>query len=158
MLSRFYIVRTVEGERPVNLRIPLDLEDMAKLETLLEAVVFNPDKRDIFVFALELSDKIKYMLSDKAIERAQETIYGPVWVAPWAPMLLKLRTWFRWKIAHFLNRYLDVCWAELVPWAMIDTFDRPFLDILEIRGSAGQCFRHGETAYCGKCEITNYGR
>jgi len=58
--------------------------------------------------------------------------------------------WLRWKIIHWLNKRPDTCWADLVMWA-IGPEIHPFWEILEMRGTAGQCERRGELPYCGKC-------
>ena len=54
----------------------------------------------------------------------------------------------RWLIIRLLNRLEDTCWADLVMWAI---GPKPFSEILEMRGTAGQCQRRGELPYCGKC-------
>ena len=56
----------------------------------------------------------------------------------------------RWWIARWLGRRAGWCWAELVVWAV--SGQRRFWDVLELRGSQGQCERRGEMPYCGKCQ------
>jgi len=56
----------------------------------------------------------------------------------------------RWQIALLLNRLPDTCWADLVCWAVYPEI-HAFWEILNIRGTAGFCARHGDTPYCGKC-------
>lgn len=67
-------------------------------------------------------------------------------------MLLRLR----WCIAEWLNLYHDVCWAKLVMWAIYPG-QHDFWEILDMRGTAGFCARHGETPYCGKCKEELHG-
>lgn len=62
----------------------------------------------------------------------------------------ELRDWFRWKIARFMDRHTDTCWADLATWAVY-AGDYPFGDILHMRGRAGTCERRGEHPYCEKC-------
>jgi len=54
----------------------------------------------------------------------------------------------RWLIIRLLNRLEDTCRADLAMWAI---GPKPFDEILEMRGTAGQCERRGELSYCGKC-------
>ena len=65
-------------------------------------------------------------------------------------MIEKLKTWFRWRVAWFLDRFPDICWSDLVSWADIPEL-HPFNEIFEIRHTAGRCARLGEPPYCGKC-------
>jgi hypothetical protein len=58
--------------------------------------------------------------------------------------------WLRWKLALFLDRYPDTCWADLVMWAVYPEL-HPFAEIFQMRGTIGQCERAGCTPYCGKC-------
>ena len=61
--------------------------------------------------------------------------------------------WLRWKIAHHLDRYPGFCWAKLV--ALAENWEvHDLVDVLELHRSAGWCARHGEVAYCGKCNVT----
>lgn len=62
-----------------------------------------------------------------------------------------MKGWLRWRIALWMNRYQDTCWAELVMWYVCPEL-HPFAEILEMRGTAGGCERRGELPYCGKCE------
>ena len=56
----------------------------------------------------------------------------------------------RWLIIRLLNRLEDTCWADLVIWAIYPEI-HPFSEILEMRGTTGQCETAGCTPYCGKC-------
>ena len=62
-----------------------------------------------------------------------------------------IQEWIRWKIADLMNRFSDVCWADLCSWAAYPK-NYPFREIFEMRGTAGQCARLGGEPYCGKCE------
>ena len=59
----------------------------------------------------------------------------------------------RWWIACLLDRFKDTCWVDLYLWAEYKC-NHAFMEIFDIRGSAGQCARRDEYAYCGKCEAT----
>ena len=56
----------------------------------------------------------------------------------------------RWALARFMDRYADTCWADLVMWAICPEL-HPFIEIFEMRRTAGQCEAAGWTPYCGKC-------
>ena len=62
-----------------------------------------------------------------------------------------LRDWLRWKLADWENRHRDVCWADLILWALDANGDYGWLELFSYRGTAGRCYRHGEIPYCGKC-------
>jgi hypothetical protein len=65
----------------------------------------------------------------------------------------KITVWLRWKLALFLNRYADTCWADLVIWAVYPE-DYPFGDVFYMRNRAGCCEQSGHYNYCGKCDQT----
>lgn len=60
--------------------------------------------------------------------------------------------WLRWKIAVFMDRYRDTCWADLVLWA--NDGGAGWAKIFGIRNTAGHCARLGEIPYCGKCHCS----
>lgn len=60
----------------------------------------------------------------------------------------------RWVIARIMDRSPDTCWASLVIWAIYPD-EHPFLEILELRHTAGRC---GDSPYCGKCYILRKGK
>jgi hypothetical protein len=65
-----------------------------------------------------------------------------------AILMKKIELWVRWQIAVFMDRFDDTCWADLVLWAMFpENYD--FVEILDVRGTAGQCEKMGSEPYCG---------
>ncbi len=64
-----------------------------------------------------------------------------------------LKLWPRWKLALFLDRYADTCWADLVMWT-VNPEIHPFSEIFSMRNRAGYCERAGCWNYCGKCDRT----
>lgn len=64
------------------------------------------------------------------------------------------RLQIRWRMADFMDGYRDTCWCRLVGWAGRATGEEGWLDVWDLRGTAGRCARAGETAYCGKCAVT----
>ena len=59
----------------------------------------------------------------------------------------------RWGIVHYLDRYPGFCWYKLVVLATYgEVYD--WVRVLGLRRSAGWCAKHGEVAYCGKCNVT----
>ena len=56
----------------------------------------------------------------------------------------------RWHLAKLFDKFQDTCWAELVVWALYPE-NHPFMELFELRHSAGRCGARGEHPYCGKC-------
>jgi len=62
----------------------------------------------------------------------------------------RLPKWLKWRIAYWLDRRReDICWGELVSWAL---GDRGFCDVFIQRCRANNLGT--PWAYCGKCEKT----
>lgn len=64
--------------------------------------------------------------------------------------MVKLFSWFKYRIINLLNIFPQTCWANLVSWAQ---YDASFIEIFnqECRQSKKEMYPH---AYCGKCEKT----
>lgn len=65
-------------------------------------------------------------------------------------MFRKLTVAIRWQIALFLDRFPDVCWANVASWAIYPEY-HAFSEIFGLRGTAGRCGAGGDIPYCGKC-------
>jgi hypothetical protein len=64
----------------------------------------------------------------------------------------RLEKWIRMKIAEFLDRREDTCWAELAMWALFPEC-HDFREIFDGLPRRGGCERRDESNYCGKCSV-----
>lgn len=63
-----------------------------------------------------------------------------------------LKANIRWVIARCLDRFPDVCWANVAMWAHFPE-NHDFTEVFELRHTAGRCEANGDLPYCGKCAV-----
>jgi len=67
-------------------------------------------------------------------------------------IISKLAAAMRWRLAQFLDKKPDVCWAAAVMWARFPG-NHPLNEVFELRHTAGRCEAGGDLPYCGKCAV-----